>query len=606
MVLLFCAVVTIVFVPLNYWQQFFGEMRASTTYGQNWHLASEAVDYFSQSNAPSPVEHYWSLSAEEQFYLVWPVLILVAVKLAGICHVRIARRSLAVAMTLLTGVSLAYGIWRTATDPAAAYFTTPTRAWEFGAGGLLALLPRFDGAPALRTAASWLGLAAVTVAAFVFSDGTPFPGEAALLPVLGTLAVIWAGVPSLRVAPSPLLRLRPVQFLGDISYSVYLWHWPLFILAPFALGAGVHTHTKVVLLMLTVLAAWLTKLVIEDPVRAGPFLVHRRARWTFAFAGISTGLVLAVTLWGGAYVQAQIHKDERASQRLLASRPRCFGAAAMDRAHPCSNRSLLRVVVPSPIAAVGRPNSPCRFIQTRPFHVCTFGVPRAKATSTIALVGDSHASHWRAALDLVARANHWYGLSITRSGCPFSRTAKVLRVPLFAQCIKWNHQLPAWFAKHPEVSTMFVVQESGQKWVVPRGQSPYSAQVNGFQRAWRTLPASIKHVVVIHDTPKDRDSTAACVERAMAKHQRAGVACKVPRSVAMDPDAEATAAAHAHMPRVRVVDLNRFFCDSRWCYPVIGGALVHKDQHHMTVVFATTLGPYLEHDVNRVIGFRNP
>jgi hypothetical protein len=202
---------------------------------------------------------------------------------------------------------------------------------------------------------------------------------------------------------------------------------------------------------------------------------------------------------------------------------------------------------------------------------------------------------------VVAQRKGWYGLSITRSGCPFSRTKKVLRVPLFSQCIQWNRQLPHWFAAHPQVSTVFVVQESGQKWVVPHGQSEYGAEVSGFTKAWRTLPASVKHIVVIHDTPKDRDSTAACVERSIAGHRQAGLACKVPRGVALDPDAEATAAAHAHMRRVQIVDLNRFFCDSRWCYPVIGGALVHKDQHHMTVVFATTLGPYLDADVDRLM-----
>jgi peptidoglycan/LPS O-acetylase OafA/YrhL len=600
-VLLFCAVATIVFVPLNYWQQFFAEMRASTTYGQNWHLASTSANYFAQGQGPSPVEHYWSLSAEEQFYLVWPVLILAAVKLAGIGRVRIPRRPLAVVLPALTLLSLTYGVWRTAADPAAAYFTTPTRAWEFGAGGLLALLPEATRRARLRGAASWVGLAAILVAASSYSDATPFPGVAALLPVLGAVAVMWAGAPATRIAPTRLLGLRPVQFLGDISYAVYLWHWPLFILAPFALGAQVHTRTKVVLVMLTILAAWLTKLGIEDPVRSSPLLARRRARWTFGAAAAGTGVVLAVTFWGAAYVQAQIQKDERTSQLILASRPSCFGAAARDPRHPCSNRKLKFAVVPTPIAAADRPNSPCTFVQRRPFNVCAFGVPQSKATGTIALVGDSHASHWRAALEVVARKHGWYGLSITRSGCPFSRTVKVLRVPLFSKCIQWNHQLPHWFASHPRVSTVFVVQESGQKWVVPHGQSEYGAEVNGFTRAWKTLPESVKHVVVIHDTPKDRDGTASCVERALGRHKQAGLACKVPRGVAVDPDAEATAAAHAHMRRVQLVDLNRFLCDRLWCYPVIGGALVHKDQHHMTVVFATTLGPYLGQDVNRLM-----
>src|SRR5438067_2576101 len=195
-VLLFCAVATIVFVPLNYWQQFFTEMRASTTYGQNWHLAAAAVDYFSADNLPSPVEHFWSLSAEEQFYLVWPVLIVAASALTRLRSVRLGRRSVAIAMSVLTVVSVAYGIYSTATNPAAAYFVTPTRAWEFGVGGLLALAPGVLAArPRLCSLGSWLGIAAIALAAATFSDATPFPGVAALLPVFGATLVIAAGAP---------------------------------------------------------------------------------------------------------------------------------------------------------------------------------------------------------------------------------------------------------------------------------------------------------------------------------------------------------------------------------------------------------------------------
>src|SRR3954471_22483425 len=134
-VLLFCAVATILFVPLNYWQQFFDELRASSTYGQNWHLAAAAVNYFSASDAPSPVQHFWSLSAEEQFYVVWPLMILL---IAAVTRVRVmpaGRRSIGLVIGIVTFASLVYGIHRTAADPAAAYFVTPARGWEFGVGG---------------------------------------------------------------------------------------------------------------------------------------------------------------------------------------------------------------------------------------------------------------------------------------------------------------------------------------------------------------------------------------------------------------------------------------------------------------------------------------
>ena len=175
-VLLFCALATVLFVPEIYWRQFFGEMRASTEYAQNWHLAAAAVRYGAADSAPTSLQHFWSLSAEEQFYLVWPILILLAVSVAGLRDVRIRRASMALVMLALVAGSLTYGINRTAADPAAAYFVTPTRAWEFGMGGLVALLPSFETAwPALRSALSWLGLGAIAFAAVTFDAATPFP-----------------------------------------------------------------------------------------------------------------------------------------------------------------------------------------------------------------------------------------------------------------------------------------------------------------------------------------------------------------------------------------------------------------------------------------------
>jgi peptidoglycan/LPS O-acetylase OafA/YrhL len=595
-VLLLCAVATVLFVPMNYWQQFFTEMRASSAYGQNWHLAATAVDYTAADNAPSLVQHYWSLSAEEQFYIVWPVLIVLALAVSR------SRRSIVVVMSALTALSLAYSIHHTAANPAEAYFVTPTRAWEFGLGGLLALLPHSGRFPdALRSGLSWLGIGAIAVAGLTYSDSTAFPGYTALLPVLGALAVIVAGAPALRWAPTPAIGLKPVQFLGDISYSVYLWHWPLLILAPFVIGGELHGGTKACLIALTIAAAWVTKQVVEDPCRRGAFLVRHKARWTFTAAAAATALVIGASFGGASYVQAQIREDARESARILASNPPCFGAAARDPEKPCSNPELRKVVVPTPLEARDRPNAPCKMIEHgKRINVCAFGVPAAEANGTIALVGDSHASHWRAALAVVAREKRWRGLSVTRSGCPFSRATKQLRSPLKGECRRWNRELPGWFARHREVSTVFVVQASGGKWDIPRGRSRFEAEVAGFRDAWKALPRSVKRIVVIRDTPKDRPTTHDCVQRAMAKDRSAGTACAVPRGQAMVRDAQAVAATRLRSSRVRSVDFTRFFCDGRRCFPVIGGALVHKDDHHLTEVFATTLGPYLQREIERL------
>jgi hypothetical protein len=184
--------------------------------------------------------------------------------------------------------------------------------------------------------------------------------------------------------------------------------------------------------MLTLLAAWLTMLLIEDPVRRGAFLTRRKTRWTFGSAAIGTALVIAVTVGSTTHARAELSKSEIASAGFVAAKPSCFGAAARDPENPCSDRRLRYRVVPTPAVARNEPNAPCRIIEKRGrVQVCEFGVSEKQATGTIALVGDSHASHWRAALQIVARRNGWRGLSLTtraalsrgRSAGSSSRTA---------------------------------------------------------------------------------------------------------------------------------------------------------------------------------------
>jgi peptidoglycan/LPS O-acetylase OafA/YrhL len=585
-VLLACALVTISIVPETRWPQFLGEIRASAAYVENWRLAANAVDYFASAEGPSPVEHYWSLSAEEQFYLVWPVALTAA---AFAAPRRLRRRALAALMGALALASLIYSIRHTASDPQAAYFVTTTRAWEFAAGGLLALAARPDRlGPRLRTTISWLGIAAIGIAAALYSARTPFPGIAAALPVAGALAVIWAAAPTRALTVSPLL------FLGDISYSVYLWHWPLRTLAPYATGHPVDTATTLTVLMLTILLAWLTKLLIEDPVRSGRLLARRRASWTFASAGAATALVLSVAASGSERLQEHVRDAERASQHLLAEQPACFAAAARDPEHPCDNPKLRLTVVPTPIEAHKQRGAPCPKIELRGLlYVCGFGANPKKATTTVALIGDSHAAHWRAALDTVARERNWAGVSLSHTGCPLSKATKNLPQPRRSQCVEWNRQVLKWLARHPEVTTVFVSQISGGAGVIAPGRNQLAAQRAGYTAVWKALPPSVTQVVVLRDTPKVLGDTDSCVEGAIDHHQRAGLACKVSRRSALTQDSAAVAAGALKSPRVKVVDLTEFFCDARSCFPVIGGALVFKDQNHMTETYAKSLAPYL-------------
>jgi peptidoglycan/LPS O-acetylase OafA/YrhL len=592
--LLFCAIATILFVPLTYWQQFLAELRASTAYVQNWQLADTAVDYFAADNGPSPVQHFWSLSAEEQFYVVWPVVLLLAVGLTRKRSVRARRNAIVGVIGALTAVSLAYSLYDTAANPSAAYFITSTRAWEFGLGGLLALLPVIERSPGrLRAALSWAGLAAIAAAAAFYTEKTAFPGYAALLPVLGALAVIAAGAPTRRWAPTRGLELPPVQYLGNVSYSVYLWHWPLLIFAPFVVDRTLHPETGFAILGLTILAAALSKLLVEDPVRLGSFFTSRGGRWTFAAAAAGTGVVLVVAAGATSHMRGEVAAAERASAKILAANPKCFGAAARDPRHPCNNAKLRYTVVPSPIAARRAPNHPCKVVERHDdIQVCEFGVAKKDAKETIAVIGDSHASHWRPSLDFAARAKGWHAFNVTHTSCPFSTGVRDISEPTRSGCQRWKGDVLKWFSRHPEVTHVFAAQLSGGAGIKTSRRDKFAAEVDGYLKAWKTLPKTVKRITVIRDTPKMRGDTDTCVQQAMSAHRRAGPACAQPRSTALDRD-PAISAAHRRPNRVDYVDLTKFFCDSRSCFPVIGGALVYKDATHITSVYGRTLGPYL-------------
>ncbi|HYM45260.1 MAG TPA: SGNH hydrolase domain-containing protein [Solirubrobacteraceae bacterium] len=286
-------------------------------------------------------------------------------------------------------------------------------------------------------------------------------------------------------------------------------------------------------------------------------------------------------------------------QTAWASHPACFGAAARDPVHRCINASLKLRVVPTPSEAQIMPNTPCTPIEAA-INVCTFGTPAATAAGTIALIGDSHAWQWRGAVDVVARALNWQGLSSTRSSCPFTEGLTLLPEPKRAQCTEWNRGLLQWLTQHPEISTIFTSDHPGPV-VTSRGQSLLAAQVAGVTAAWDALPATVKHVIVIRDIPYVHESTLACIERAIARHEDAGPACAVLRGEALHHDPDVVAAERLRSHRVQVVDLTHFFCDRRLCYPVVGGALVYRDADHLTSVFATTLGPFLLQQVDRLM-----
>jgi hypothetical protein len=305
--------------------------------------------------------------------------------------------------------------------------------------------------------------------------------------------------------------------------------------------------------------------------------------------------VVAVALLGAAAAPARVAGGDE---------PRCFGAASRDAAKPCHNPRLRRMVRPTPAQARKGLNAPCKPVErVGQVGVCEFGTPAEEATATVALLGDSHAAHWRAAMIPVAQAQGWRGLAMIQTGCPLSKARKVLPPQWYDQCVRWNDEIGGYLGAHPEIQTVFVSEIVSRFGVeVPPGGEMFPTEVKGYQDAWQALPASVKQIVVIRDDPKARKGILSCVEHAMARGLRAGVACAIPRRVGLERDPAVVAARRLDSPRVRVIDLSDVFCSRRRCFPVIGGALVYKDRHHLTRVFATTVAPILLRRVRALLG----
>jgi hypothetical protein len=273
------------------------------------------------------------------------------------------------------------------------------------------------------------------------------------------------------------------------------------------------------------------------------------------------------------------------------SAPRCFGAASRDPEHQCVNHALDHSVTPDPDVAVIQPSAPCTVIRRTKPNVCAFGPDDVEPT--VALIGDSHARHWGAALAAWARRDHWRGAIMYRTRCPFRLAPKPGH-----KCIGWVKRDLRWLREHPRVETVFVSADAASGVSGPPEDAEQN-KIDGFQRAWAAAPASVKRIYVLHDVPHASPDTNPCVKRALKHDRNPGTTCARPREEALIHDPQAAAAEQDTSGRVHLIDLTDFMCDATQCFPVVGGALVIKDVGHLTRTFSTTLGRYIRRAVTR-------
>ena len=575
-------------VPQMYWEQFYKEIAASAVYVQNWVLASSSIDYLAAENVASPVQHFWSLSVEEQFYLVWPILIGVVLLVAHRLSARAKRTAVFAALGLVAAASFAFSVGYTDTNPGEAYFATTTRAWEFAAGGLLAVVgtATLRAPGGLRTLVAYAGWAGIAYAVVVYSGETVFPGSAALVPVVATLAVIWAGDPDSALSPNRVMGTRPVQFVGGISYSVYLWHWPIIVFGTIVF-TELEIASKFAIIVVSIALAWLTTTLIENPARDWKALVNRRPRWT-ALAMVVAIIVVAVpAAVGSQAMAAQATAENARAATVAATAGECFGASAFALPEGACDDIEHETLTPLASFAVEDEaeiysNGCYSDLVTADVNTCVVG--DAASETSVALIGDSHAASWYPAMKAIAEDNAWALSPFMKSSCPMSAATKQDdEAEVQRSCSTWNDALADELAaEEPHDLVVLAHSAAGDKYGSDK------ATIEGFRQAWAPLVERGSQVVVIRDIPEMSAGTNLCISETSG----ADGACDRAENEAVHDDLLVEAAKD--QPGVSVVDMNDFFCRDGSCTPVVGGVIGYRDSHHITATYSTTLAPFLD------------
>ena len=547
-------------------------------FGANVHFAQQGSDYFNQGQPPSPFLHFWTLSVEEQFYLVWPSIL----ALALLCGA--ARRRLVLVVAAIGVTSLAWSILDTAASPVTAYFSTFARAWELALGAALALW-----APRARAAYGWLGLAAIGCAAVLFSSGTPFPGYAALLPAVGAALVI--------AGDARLLSWAPLRYVGDRSYAYYLWHWPVLIIAAQYAGHELSVGVKLLLVAGAFLLSIASYALFENPIRRMTMPAPRGALLLPASAAIVVSLVALLSLRSLGETAARIDSASAAVRpNALVDRtvPGPAGAKPLPEVVAAVRAAERGKPIPSPLTPpVGSLrgdfysfpddcNATGRMI---PMKICRLG--DTGSPKSIVVFGDSHAQMWMPAILQMALRDHWLVLPFVKLSCiPRTWTRP-------GECRDWYVWARRRAAElHPDV-TLIIGSWAGTK--EPRlAIRPVALLSAAIQR-------SSASVIVVGDPTSQRRDPTDCL---LAK----GATTKTctSRQLRSQARADGGIAANARRAGVGFVNARGWLCAPArtWgrgylCPLVVNRTITFLDRGHISKTYALELAQPFRTDFRR-------
>ncbi|WP_344099254.1 acyltransferase family protein [Nocardiopsis rhodophaea] len=574
-----------IYFPRSRWLETISDVISSALYYANWHLAFGAVDYLADNNTASPVQHFWSLAVQGQFYLLWPFVVLGAAILAS----RTAwsfRTWVLLSCMAIFAASLTYSIFVTHHSSVWAYFDSGARLWELALGGIAAaVLPRISLPCKLRVMMGWTGLISLVLCGILVPKDSAFPGYIALWPTLGALLILLAGTTRSRIGADRILSWRPLTALGKRAYSFYLWHWPVLI---FYLEVTDRVRPSLIggsyVIASSLLLAFATTRLIEDGVTR--FTRSRTTpAWSLSIIAASLVPVLAIGgLWGG------LLENQLRTRTEQSSNPTLYPGAAIYADSDLKTSLPTLPVHPDPSIAEKRTKSLTDDCNTRipedDVIACEYGP--ADAEYTIVLVGSSHARHWFHALERITEDNGWRLIMITKSACQFTPAIQYRHEKEYTACTTWNTRAFQEISEiHPDLVFTLATQTDQEG-------NGHEVVVDGYQEIWRDFDDMGIDVLAVRDTPRLGFNVSECV----SQHRREDCTSKSSRSLSDSPPFDEISQDHNN---VTFVDLTDHLCPDGICREVIGNRLVYFDDNHFTYAFSESLAPVLDPYIRKAL-----
>jgi hypothetical protein len=527
-------------LPATYRAEFGRDLIAASTYISNFLFALWDTDYQNLGTIPSPFIHFWSLAVEEQFYLFWPILILTLFRMNG-------RKGVFYGVVAVASLSFFFSLYLTGRSPVWSFYILPTRAWEMALGALIL----FASKPSKRRFFSrpqwgFLAVLLITIASLIYDENTAFPGTAALIPVLATTMLIL----SMEKWP-PFLdkfsRRASVQWLGKISYPLYLWHWPVLVIPKIYLSRDLNPFETILAIVLILFLSDMTHRYIEEPLRYRDVSVKK----IILSAVVAT---CASILLGLAIISSY-------NSSITSASGFTFDVEEV-RQKPKNNIDGCHIHVGVTVAPK-----------------CEYGDIYSK--KTIVLYGDSHAAQWLPALDIVGRKNGVKIVSLTKSACPSAEVIKELSSQYrVADCQTFRNSS---IKRISQIKPVGVIMTGMQPFTAPNSNvDSRDWWLAGEAKALSRIKGFTKYPIYLTDTPLPRIDIPTCLA------EKGSDECDTSRPISPEV-----------APGLIAINPTPWLCE-RSCSAVIDGIVVYRDKSHLTVAMSEYLAPELEKELKRI------